>query len=146
MKRYSIAIVGGFMVMFTLAILWSCGTTQTQTVTKRFTFTAPDADGGGLYPNPVGNACDQYDFRIATDSIYLINDWNNCDGGILMDTPPAPNTRDTVEVGGFNPTTIYFCAIKAGDGGKFGEISNIVMVTTEDLGDPAKIIDLEEVQ
>ena len=98
-------------------------------------WTAPGDDGD------VGQAT-TYDIRYSLEPITEAN-WNDC---TQASNPPAPQPAGSVEsftIGGLDPSTLYYFAIKTGDeAGNWSGLSNIAMVETIDNIPPGAINDL----
>lgn len=74
--------------------------------------------------------CLEYDCRVSTDSMQLINNWSNCTR-ITMGIPSAPGQDDSVKIAGHVKNAYRFYAIKASNGIRWSPISNILTVLIE---------------
>ena len=123
----------------------ACKEIVAQGMSKGITFTAPDEDGGGFNPDPQGRPCTSYDVRFAEDSLDLVNDWNNCDGGVQSYTPSLPGVTENLTITGFSSNKTYYLAIKGIDEAyNIAEKSVNIELTTPDADPPGTITDLQE--
>jgi len=91
------------------------------------TWTAPTDDDGP------GGAATVYDIRYSTSPIDAGN-WDSATQCTGEPTPAAPDTPESFDVTGLNADTLYYFAIKSGDGGGlWSNLSNVVSATTSPI-------------
>lgn len=98
------------------------------TTSAKLTWTAPGEDGHL-------RTASTYDIRYSTSNIASETAWSGATPVSGLQPPAAPGTGQSVTIGGLQPNTTYYFAIKTADAaGNWSPYSNVVSRTTNPAG------------
>ena len=119
-----------FLAVGFLAVTASCAP-----ATLTVLYTSPCNDSTAVVGDADCGQCLEYDLRVATDSMQLINNWNGCTR-IAVGIPSVPGQDDSTKILSHVKNAYRFYAIKASNGRRWSVMSNILTVYIETT--PAK--------
>lgn len=120
-----------FWLILALAVTANCAP-----ATLTILYTSPCNDSTAKFGDADCVRCLEYDLRVATDSMQLINNWSNCTR-IAVGIPSAAGQDDSTKVLNHVKNAYRYYAIKASNGVNWSPMSNVLSVLIETT--PAKI-------